>query len=168
LEIKLSKIAFGGGCHWCTEAVFLSLKGVEKVDQGFVSSTGKHQAFSEAVVVLFDATIISLTVLVKIHLLTHKSTSNHSMRRKYRSGIYTFNLKQKEEVENILLSFQAEFNNKIITKVYPFSSFQPSQEEMTNYYYKNPQKPFCKKFIEPKLELLVERFSENVDEKRIK
>lgn len=76
---SLQKIAFGGGCHWCTEAIFKSLKGVHSVDQGFVASDGTNKTFSEAVVIHFDQSVITLKDLTAIHLHTHNSTSNHSM-----------------------------------------------------------------------------------------
>ena len=90
MQTNLYKIAFGGGCHWCTEAVFQSLKGVEKVEQGFITSYDQNNTFSEAVIVDFNTEKIDLKTLVEIHLHTHKSTSNHSMRKKYRSAIYVF------------------------------------------------------------------------------
>ena len=98
---KLTKIAFGGGCHWCTEAVFQSLLGVSKVEQGFVASTGQHNSFSEAVIVHFNVEDITLKTLTEIHLNTHKRTSNHSMRTKYRSGCIRF-LKSKNTMLNAL------------------------------------------------------------------
>ena len=92
-----AKIAFGGGCHWCTEAVFQQLKGVIRVEQGFVASVNEYQSFSEAVIVHFNPSIIPLKILVEIHLYTHKSTSNHSMRSKYRSAIYYFTDEEKPD-----------------------------------------------------------------------
>jgi peptide-methionine (S)-S-oxide reductase len=159
MEKRIQKIAFGGGCHWCTEAVFQSLKGVVKVEQGFVASIGEYTAFSEAVIVHFNPLLIPLTVLVEIHLNTHKSTSNHSMRDKYRSAIYTINTLQHEDVKQLLKQFQITFNGALITQVLPFKSFKPSQAQFKDYYYSNPEKPFCKTFINPKLKLLLERFS---------
>ena len=154
----ISKIALGGGCHWCTEAVFQSLIGVEKVEQGYVASVGENNTFSEAVIVHFNSESILLGTLIEIHLYTHKSTSNHSMRTKYRSAIYTFSEDQKEQSEAIIKSFQNVFEGKLITKVYPFHSFKASRETIQNYYQKNPEKPFCETFINPKLKLLLERF----------
>ena len=155
----VSKIGLGGGCHWCTEAVFQSLNGVEQVDQGWIASEGESRAFSEAVIVHFDASVIPLSVLMKIHLNTHKSTSNHSMRIKYRSAIYVFNLDEMSNVEKILTSLRPNFNEKLIPQVLYFSAFKPSREEITDYYYKNPDKPFCQRFINPKLEVLLDQFS---------
>lgn len=132
----LDKIAFGGGCHWCTEAVFQSLKGVSKVEQGFVASTGENETFSEAVIVHFKPDEIGLETLIEIHLHTHKSTSNHSMRTKYRSAVYTFSPSQDRASKRIIDYFQETFQNKIITKVLPFKAFKPSTEAFRNYYKK--------------------------------
>ncbi|MDP5082462.1 MAG: peptide-methionine (S)-S-oxide reductase [Winogradskyella sp.] len=162
-----TKIAFGGGCHWCTEAVFQSLLGVNKVEQGFVASTGDQRSFSEAVIVHFYPKEMSLQTLVEIHLHTHKSTVAHSMRTKYRSAIYYFSEAQKIETETLLEHFQIAFNQKIITKPYPFSEFKASREAIQNYYLKNPNKPFCERFINPKLRLLMDDFNKVVNPKFI-
>ena len=140
---KVLKIAFGGGCHWCTEAVFQSIKGVEKVEQGYVSSIEENHAFSEAVIVHYNPNWVELKILIEIHLLTHKSTSNHSMRTKYRSAIYTFNDKQTREAVDVMRRLQSEHVTLFITEVLPFQNFKPSREAIINYYYSNPEKPFC-------------------------
>ncbi|TYB79111.1 peptide-methionine (S)-S-oxide reductase [Bizionia myxarmorum] len=155
----VEKIAFGGGCHWCTEAVFQALIGVQKVEQGYVASTGKNSGFSEAVIVHFNADDILLNVLIEIHLYTHKSTSNHSRRDKYRSAVYFYSEAQKLQTWQIIESFQIDFNDKLITQVLPFSEFKASREDIQNYYQKNPEKPFCETFINPKLQLLLKQFS---------
>ena len=165
----VDKIAFGGGCHWCTEAVFQSLKGVTKVNQGFVSSTaGENESYSESVVIYFNVEEITLEVLIEIHLLTHKSTSEHSMRKKYRSAVYFFNKEQQQKVIKIIDGLQKEFDKRIITKVLEFKSFKSSEEQFLNYYYSNPEKPFCERFINPKLELLTQQFSKYTDKQKIK
>ena len=155
----IDNISFGGGCHWCTEAVFQSLKGVTKVEQGFVSSTGEKESFSEAVIVYYNEEKISLRVLIEIHLQTHKSNSEHSMRKKYRSAVYFFNEIQQQRVIKIIDDLREEFDEKIITKALEFKSFKPSEEQFLNYYYSSPEKPFCERFIYPKLELLGQHFS---------
>ncbi len=159
----MGKIAFGGGCHWCTEAVFQSLKGVEKVEQGFVASTGQNNSFSEAVIVHFEVAFVGLKDLIEIHLYSHRSTSDHSMRQKYRSAVYTFSEEQRQEANVILIALQSEFERPLITKVLAFDSFRPSDPQYTDYYHKNPQKPFCRSYIRPKLKMLSEKFSRAVD-----
>ncbi|WP_239985844.1 MULTISPECIES: peptide-methionine (S)-S-oxide reductase [Arenibacter] len=144
------KIAFGGGCHWCTEAVYQSLKGVEMVEQGFVASKGEESSFSEAVIVHYDPKSIALEDLILIHLHTHKSTSNHSMRSKYRSAIYTFNPLDFETSKVALQIFNERFTKPLVTKVLPFGDFKLSDGAFQNYYFNNPQKPFCETHIAPK------------------
>ena len=163
-----SRIALGGGCHWCTEAVFQSLNGVLKVEQGFVASNGNSSSFSEAVIVHFDVKQISLKTLIEVHLYTHKSTSNHTMRVKYRSAIYVFSEEQKEQAEQVLETLQHQFENQLITGVLPFESFKESRKQIQNYYFKNPEKPFCERFINPKLELLLSRFSNYTNQNKLK
>ncbi|TGV04151.1 peptide-methionine (S)-S-oxide reductase [Flavivirga rizhaonensis] len=167
MDSKLSKIALGGGCHWCTEAVFQSLKGVVKVEQGYVASVEENSNFSEAIIVHFNRDEMSLKTLIEIHLHTHKSTSNHSMRSKYRSAVYAFSEEQKKESEDIIKSFQKDFEYKLITKVYPFQSFKASREAIQNYYQKNPNKPFCKTFIDPKLKYLMQKFSCQINQSKV-
>ena len=154
-----SKIGLGGGCHWCTEAVFQNLKGVQKVSQGYVASNEDNASFSEGIIIEYNEEDISTAVLIHIHLLTHKSTSNHSRRKLYRSAIYVFSEGQKKEVEKLLEELQQEFEETIITQVLPYQKFKASREEIQNYYLNNPEKPFCKKYINPKLELLKKEFS---------
>ncbi|MBJ7882170.1 peptide-methionine (S)-S-oxide reductase [Gelidibacter salicanalis] len=164
---NIIKIGFGGGCHWCTEAVFQSVKGVEKVEQGYVTSTKSNSGFSEAVIVHFNIKCVTLTTLIEIHLFTHKSKSDHSMRGKYRSAIYTFNNTQHEDVVQLLKGFQIEQDQKFITQVLLFQFFEPSRDDITNYYYKNPKKPFCETYINPKLKVLLQQFSEHVDQDKV-
>ena len=159
---KLIKIGFGGGCHWCTEAVFQSLKGVYKVDQGYIASDGKNHSFSEAVIVYFNPLEITLKSLIEIHLYTHKSTSNHRMRDKYRSAVYSFSNKQERDSKVIIENLQQEFDGQIITTVIPFLEFKASREAIQNYYQKHSDKPFCRNYINPKLEVLLQNFSETV------
>ena len=158
-----TKIALGGGCHWCTEAVFQALKGVTKVEQGYVASLDANTSFSEAVIIHFNEDVTTLSVLIEIHLHTHKSTSNHAMRDKYRSAIYYFSEAQKKESVDVLKGFRNAFEEEIITEVLPFSEFKASREAIQNYYKKNPEKPFCKQFINPKLKLLVNKFSRHLN-----
>lgn len=159
--MKIDRIGLGGSCHWCTEAVFQHLKGVARVEQGWISAAGAVE-FSEAVLVYFEPEKISIKDLIEVHLHTHKSTSNHSMRSKYRSAVYAFNSEQQLESEQILKLLQKEFEDKLITKVYGFEEFKMSTEPYQNYYQKNPEKPFCKAYIDPKLQLLLRRFPKNV------
>jgi peptide-methionine (S)-S-oxide reductase len=156
--MNMVTIGFGGGCHWCTESVFKALRGVTQVSQGYIQSLPPHHSFSEAVVVNYDDREIALDLLIEIHLRTHASTSNHKMRGKYRSAIYTFSQTQAWEADNILAKLQVEFEKKLVTQILPHRAFKASDERFVNYGEKNADGPFCKAYIDPKLSLLREEY----------
>lgn len=161
------KIGLGGSCHWCTEAIFQSLIGVNKVEQGWISSE-EFPAPSEAIVVYFDPSIISLEALIEIHLHTHSATSAHPMRGKYRSAIYNYNKEQLSQAKNALVFFQKDFDQPLITDALTFDSFKINKQEYLDYYYKNPEKAFCKNQINPKLRKLISEFRDKVDKEKLK
>lgn len=145
------RIGFGGGCHWCTEAVFLALPGIDRVEMGYIASLPPDDAFSEAVRVTYDPKVIELTDLIKVHLDSHASTSDHKMRKKYRSAIYTFSQAQFHEVQRIMDRLQKQASTSFVTRVLSFADFMPADQKYQNYYQKNPNLPFSKRHIEPKL-----------------
>ena len=159
---RLAQIGFGGGCHWCTEAVFSSLNGVAEVQQGWIASEGKAARLSEAVVVTFDEEKIPLKDLVHIHLLTHSSSSAHKFRKKYRSAVYTFNSKQSSMAQKALAELADENDKNYITQVLPFRSFKLNDERYQQYYLKHADKPFCKTYIDPKLATLRQQYAHHV------
>lgn len=162
---NLLKIGFGGGCHWCTEAVFMALNGVAKVEQGFIAPHDAIDNLSEAVIVHYDLKVIELKDLVSIHLDTHRSTQNHSMRKKYRSGIYYFEKNDKSVLKGIVSELQQDFDAPIITAILPFGTFKSSEEQFQNYYFSDTEKPFCKTHISPKIELLKKKYAKHVSTK---
>ena len=164
---EIQKIGFGGGCHWCTEGVFESLKGIQNVDQGWISSTGEFASPSEAIIVEFHPEKIDLHSLIEIHLHTHASTSDHCMREKYRSAIYVFSEDQEGSSKESLITLQADFDKPIITRILPFNSFKRNQENFLDYFYSRPDAPFCQTYIHPKLLLLKEKFSDKLNNNKV-
>ena len=163
----MDKIGLGGGCHWCTEAVFQSLKGVSLVEQGFIAPGNQKASFSEAVIVHYNQNHIGLKDLIEIHLHTHKSTSAHSMRNKYRSAVYAFDIESWEASQNALMELQKGFGGQLVTQVLRFGQFKSSDVQFHDYYFSNPGKPFCETYISPKLKLLLKRFSGLVNEEKV-
>ncbi|MEP0264062.1 peptide-methionine (S)-S-oxide reductase [Dokdonia sp.] len=153
------KIAFGGGCHWCTEAVFQTIKGVLRVEQGFITSKAPYDSFSEGVIVHYDTTIISLEQLLEVHLHTHKATSNHSFRTKYRSAMYWFKEEQESAFAKAIPTLQPQFPEPIITKALPLVTFKLNDESFLDYFKRNPDAPFCTRYIHPKLEKLQKKYT---------
>lgn len=144
-------IGFGGGCHWCTEAVFQPLIGVGAVRQGFICADAPDDSWSEAVEVEFDPDVISLTDLLSVHLATHASASNHKMRGKYRSAVYLTTSALQAECEEIIAMIAAETDTPFVTRALRHRGFRPSDERFHNYYKSAPERPFCQAYIAPKL-----------------
>ena len=155
----LKRVGFGGGCHWCTEAVFQSLRGVTLVEQGWIASQAPYNNESEAVIVHYHPDTISLSDLISVHLCTHSSTSKHSMRKKYRSAVYYFDSADKTLIKNEISKNQSEFNEAIITLTLPFAAFRLSPAQYQNYFKKHHSRPFCKAYIHPKLQVLMQRYA---------
>ncbi len=148
-----TNIGFGGGCHWCTEAVFQALKGVYHVAQGFAKSTAPFDTWSEAALVTFDPTIVSLDALITVHLETHASSAAHKMRGKYRSAIYVVDERQRYDATDILGRVQERNGaaRPLVTQVLALDAFKRTDPKFQNYYARDPARPFCKTYIEPKL-----------------
>lgn len=161
---RIIKIGFGGGCHWCTEAVFQATPGVMRVEQGYISSSAPNTSLSEGIIVHFNPSLVGLELLIAIHLHTHRSTKEHSFRHRYRSAMYYFNKEQEIAFAKACAILQEEFEQPIITKALPFISFKPSRAAIRDYYKKHPDAPFCKRYIIPKLDLLKEKFSLKINE----
>ncbi|WP_405382763.1 peptide-methionine (S)-S-oxide reductase [Maribacter sp. LLG6340-A2] len=162
---NLNTIGFGGGCHWCTEAVFMALKGVAKVEQGFIAPQGKLENLSEAVIVHYEKGVIELKDLVAIHLDTHRSTKKHAMRDKYRSAVYYFEDTDQFLLREIMLVLQQDFAEPIITEILPFGRFKSSDVQFLNYYFSDVKKPFCTTHISPKIDVLKKKYGEYLSTK---
>lgn len=151
-------MGFGGGCHWCTEAMFVSLLGVERVEQGWIASDGAAESLSEAVIVTFDPRAIDVRTLVGVHLHSHASTVMHRFRDRYRSAIYVVSDVETAEVRHAMAAIQPELAAPIITEVLPLRRFVLNEERYLDYYRRDPSRPFCQTNIEPKLARVRERF----------
>jgi len=163
----MEKIGFGGSCHWCTEAIFQSLKGVPEVLQGWMATPQDAQRYSESVVVVFDPQVVSLEGLIEIHLYTHSCTSSHSMRGKYRSAVYCFSPEQALCAQAAIKTLQKDFSEPIITEILDAGDFKLNQPQYLNYYFSGPEKPFCKNIAAPKLRELLRKFPRKVDPEKL-
>jgi peptide-methionine (S)-S-oxide reductase len=149
-------LGFGGGCHWCTEAIFDHLKGVKKVEQGWISSTHPFTSYSEGVLVHFDNREIKMEELLEVHIATHSSKNNHKYRSKYRSAVYYPKPIDFVKLNKILIRFQKDLDQKLALMVIPFVDFRLNSETYLGYYQRNPDAPFCERFIKPKLAMIKE------------
>ncbi len=159
-----ARIGLGGGCHWCTEAVFDGLRGVARVEQGFIRASAPDDSWSEAIIAHFTPDLIPLETLIEVHLRTHASTSNHKMRGKYRSAVYAMDPGDIPRLKGILRALQPGFATPLVTRVLGFRGFKASEDRFQNYHRKNAGGPFCTRYIDPKLDLLRREYAALVDD----
>ncbi|WP_304142388.1 peptide-methionine (S)-S-oxide reductase MsrA [Mesoflavibacter zeaxanthinifaciens] len=166
---KLEVATIGGGCFWCTEAVFNHVKGVEEVISGYTggNAPGKPTyreicsgltGHAEVVKVTFDANIISYKEILEIFMTTHDPTTLNrqgaDVGTQYRSVIYYYNDKQKEIANRVLEELNPLYNNQIVTEVSPMGIFYEAEKEHQEFYQNNPDYGYCTYVIDPKLNKL--------------
>lgn len=169
----MQQALFGGGCFWCTEAVCLQLKGVEKVVSGYAGGdtinptyeqicTGNTQ-HAEVILIDFDAEQISFKQLLNVFFTTHDPTTlnrqGNDIGTQYRSVIYYFNDEQKAQAETYIAELTAQDLN-IVTELSPVPTFYPAEDYHQNYYAKNPSQGYCNFAIPPKLMKLQSQFKD--------
>jgi len=159
----------GGGCFWCTEAVFQEVKGVEKVISGYSggNAPGKPTyreicsgltGHAEVIQITFDANTISYEDILVIFMTTHDPTTLNRQGAdrgtQYRSVIYYHTENQKMISDEVLKQIQIYYDTKIVTEVSPLEIFYEAEEEHQNYYRENSQQGYCSFVIAPKLSKL--------------
>ncbi len=167
MENKNSQIAtFGGGCFWCTEAVFQEVKGVEKVVSGYSGgNVPGHPTYreicsgltghAEVVQVTFDASIISYEDILVIFMTTHDPTTLNRQGAdrgtQYRSVIYYHDDTQKEIAEIVSKEISPYYENPVVTEISPLDFFYEAEKEHQDYYRNNQTQGYCSFVITPKL-----------------
>lgn len=162
MNVKNEVAVFGGGCFWCTEAIFSRLKGVLSVVPGYAGGTTEH---AEVIKVEFDPAIISYQQLLKVFWFTHDPTSLNRQGpdagTEYRSIIlYTSDQQRKraEESKQELIN-QKVFDKPIVTEIKPLSAFYEAESYHKDFYSKNYEQPYCQFVISPKIAKFREKFS---------
>ncbi len=164
---------FGGGCFWCTEAVYQELKGVSSVLPGYAGGDVPNPTYeqvcsgkighAEVAKIEFDPGVISyrdlLTVFFAVHDPTTLNRQGPDIGTQYRSIILYANPEQKKEAEGFITELNKE-GERIITEVKPLESFYPAEAYHREYYLNNRSAPYCQTVISPKLEKLKEHFQE--------
>ncbi|TXD52689.1 MULTISPECIES: peptide-methionine (S)-S-oxide reductase MsrA [unclassified Polaribacter] len=156
----------GGGCFWCTEAVFQKVKGVDKVVSGYAGGNAPGRptyreicsglsGFAEVIRITFDANIISYQDILVIFMTTHDPTTLNKQGAdrgtQYRSVIYYHDEHQQKVGKEVLKQVQDYYSNKIVTELSASPTFYEAEQEHQNYYKENTQQGYCSYVIEPKL-----------------
>lgn len=163
---NLEIATFGGGCFWCTEAVFQEVKGVEKVVSGYSggNAPGKPTyreicsgltGHAEVIQITYDPSIISYEYILLIFMTTHDPTTLNRQGAdrgtQYRSVIYYHNEKQQESAKLVLDQVAKYYEDPIVTEISPLDVFYEAEQEHQNYYRENQAQGYCSFVITPKL-----------------
>jgi len=175
---NLETATFGGGCFWCTEAIFLSLKGVKKVESGYSGGHTVNPSYrevcngntghAEVIQVNFNSNIIKYSEILEIFFQTHDPTTLNrqgaDIGTQYRSVIFYHNDKQKDTAEKIIeqLNFNNVFEKPVVTEIKAFDKFYKAEDYHQNYYNLNKEQGYCKAVIVPKLEKFKKIFKEKL------
>lgn len=170
MDQNIEMATLAGGCFWCTEAIFLDLKGVKTVVSGYIGGKTPNPTYkeictgttghAEAIQITYDPKEISYGELLEIYFATHDPTTlnrqGNDVGTQYRSEIFYHSKKQKEIANDYidLLVQEKIFNSPIVTKLSPAVTFYPAEDYHQNYYNQNKTQSYCHYVITPKIEKL--------------
>ncbi|MCP8305213.1 MAG: peptide-methionine (S)-S-oxide reductase MsrA [archaeon] len=166
----------GGGCFWCTEAVFSEIKGVIKVEPGYSGgqlenptyeqvSTGTT-GYAEVVQITFDSNIISFKEILEVFFAMHDPTTLNrqgaDVGTQYRSVIFYHSDEQKAIAVKLIeeLNHAKIWDAPIVTQVEPFKAFYKAEDYHKDYFKSHPEQPYCKLVIAPKIAKLKEHYQD--------
>lgn len=166
---------FGGGCFWCTEAVFQMMKGVSSVKPGYAGGetmnptyeqvSGGRTGHAEVIHITYDPAQVKYTDLMTVFFGSHDPTTLNRQGAdtgtQYRSIILTTTPEQDVEAKNFIkeLNASSEFGDPIVTEVVPLTAFYDAEEYHKNYFRDNPNQGYCQLVINPKLEKIKKNFA---------
>jgi peptide-methionine (S)-S-oxide reductase len=168
----------GGGCFWCMEAIFKELRGVEKVESGYSGgnvpnpsyrevSTGKT-GYAEVVQITFDPGIITFKELLEVFFTMHDPTTLNrqgaDVGTQYRSVIFYHTREQENAAKEVIAEIGAAklWDAPIVTEVVPFKAFYLAEEYHKDYFERNPEQPYCRVVIAPKMDKFRKLFLEKL------
>jgi peptide-methionine (S)-S-oxide reductase len=173
---KSAVAVFGGGCFWCTEAVFDELRGVKSVVSGYAGGSTKNPTYeqvcgggtghAEVIKIDFAPTEIAFKDLLTVFFATHDPTTlnrqGNDVGTQYRSAIFYANEEQKREAEAFIkeLNDSKVFGKPVVTTLEPLGEFYEAEDYHQKYYANNPYQPYCQYMIPPKLSKLHKQFGE--------
>ena len=174
----LQLATFGGGCFWCTEAIFRELKGVTKVVSGYAGGStpnptyeevcGGKTGHAEVIQVSYDPDEMSYEDLLEVFWKTHDPTTRNQQGgdsgEQYRSIIFYRTEEEKHSAEKIKRKLEEEkaYPNPIVTAITPYTNFYPAEGYHQEYFEKNSDKPYCIAVIDPKLRKFKKQFAEKL------
>lgn len=175
---QLETATFGGGCFWCTEAIFRSLKGVETVESGYSGGKTKNPTYrevctgltghAEVIQITFDPTKVSFRELLEVFWETHDPTTLNrqgaDVGTQYRSAVFYHSQEQKEIAEKYKAELNREnvFNKPVVTEITAFDKFYKAEDYHQDYFRNNSTQGYCQIVIVPKLEKFRKLFKDKL------
>ena len=166
---------FAGGCFWCTEAIFLEIKGVKKVVSGYIGGMTLNPTYkeictgttghAEAIQITFDPSEVAYEDLLEVFFGTHDPTTLNrqgaDVGTQYRSAIFYHSEEQMKKAQDYMALIAKEklYDREIVTKVTPATKFYVAEDYHQNYYNQNAYQGYCQMVIAPKLEKLRQYYS---------
>ncbi|MBC8054425.1 MAG: peptide-methionine (S)-S-oxide reductase MsrA [Sphingobacteriaceae bacterium] len=176
--MAIEQATFGGGCFWCTEAIFQSLKGVSKAISGYMGGLVPNPSYedvcngdtghAEVIQIEYDADVISFEELLLVFFKTHNPTTlnrqGNDIGTQYRSVIFCHHPDQEEKAKKMIddLTKELVFDNPIVTEVSPLSDFYRAEDYHQNYFNQNSGQSYCSFVIQPKLAKFAKTFKEKI------
>lgn len=173
LAMDSESVVLGGGCFWCTEAVFRALKGATSVMPGYTGGASAYPTYEqvstgntghvEVINVEYDPDEISFEEILHVFFATHDPTTLNrqggDVGAQYASAIFYTTPRQKEKAEHYIQALShGAYAGPIVTKVAPLGSFYPAEDYHHNYFAKNRSAGYCQLVIAPKLDKVEEKF----------
>ena len=171
---------FGGGCFWCTEAVFARIDGVSEVTSGYTGGDVENPTYdaicsgmsghAEVIRIAYDPEKVAYTDLLEIFFATHDPTTLNQqgadVGTQYRSAVFYHDDRQKETAEKVRKTLDASgiFPRPIVTEITAASKFWPAEKYHQDYYANNASAGYCVMVIRPKLKKLEKLFREKLKE----
>jgi peptide-methionine (S)-S-oxide reductase len=169
-------IVLGGGCFWCTEAVYKEVRGILDVESGYSNGQAERPSYeqvctgrtgyAEVVKLTYDPAQISLRQILEIFFVVHDPTQRdrqgNDVGTQYRSGIYTTTAQQQQEAEAMIRQMTEEklFARPIVTEVQPLANYWPAEEYHQDFFERNPNQGYCMAVAAPKVAKFRKTFSE--------
>lgn len=172
---QLGRVAFGGGCFWCSEAVLRMLKGVVSVTSGYAGGTVPHPTYeqvstgktgyAEVILVEYDPTIISFEKLLDVFFDAHNPTTSNrqgaDVGTQYRSIILYATEEQHDITQSYIEKLKSSgiYSDPVVTQVISLDAFYPAEEYHARYYEMHPDEGYSVAVIKPKVDKIKEKYA---------
>lgn len=176
--MSMETATLAGGCFWCLEAVYVQLRGVERVLSGYTGGSTDQPTYeevcsgrtghAEVVQITFDSDVVSYRELLEVFFTIHDPTTLNrqgaDVGTQYRSAIFYDSPEQKQIAEDVIGEIEAAevWDAPIITEVVPLAAFFPAESYHQDYYARNPQQGYCRAVIAPKVSKFRRQFIERL------